>query len=338
MIDLHTGAPGDGKTLYTLSLVEARRLKEKRPVFYHGIRDLKLPWILLDDPHKWYECPPGAIIVLDECQLIFVPRPNGSPIPIAESKLQTHRHQGHDLYLITQDPTMLPAHLRKLVDTHKHLMRKFGSRWVTVHQFKGTRDNVSKSRKDSIETNWSDDKKMYEQYKSAEVITQRLRVPWKVWLTLLLPVGLIAGAWYFYSNRLAVKPVPPPVSTTAPAVSGAVQNQNTTQKKTYDLEAFTPRLEGLPHTAPRYDDLTVPVRVPVIAGCVWMHKQSKGHCYSQQGTRIAQTETFIKQFIERGMFEDFDRGSDLGASGSSPAPNDSTPITKPPPRPIPSPA
>jgi hypothetical protein len=173
VINLHTGLPGNGKTLYTLSTVEKRRLSENRAVYYHGINDLKLDWTLMDKPEEWYLLPAGAIIVIDECQRLFTPRPNGAPIPKAESMLETHRHNGHDIYLITQDPTLVPSHLRKLVNTHRHMMRKFGSKWVTVHQFEGCRENVGKSRKDSIESQWVDDVSMYGKYKSAEVITQK---------------------------------------------------------------------------------------------------------------------------------------------------------------------
>lgn len=331
MIDLHTGLPGDGKTLYTLSVVEARRLKENRQVYYHNIKDLTLDWQVLPDPTKWYDLPPGSIIVIDECQQVFPPRPNGAPIPEHEARLETHRHSGFDIYLITQDPTFLPSHLRKLVDTHKHLMRKFGSRWVTVHQFKGSRDTVSKSRKDSIESQWVDDKSMYGKYKTAEVITQRLRVPAKLWFALLLPVLIGSLGYYFYSKR--IKPAestlrPPPSSTTKTLPEN--QALPTAVKKTYDLASFTPRIEGLPHTAPRYDDLTAPVRVPVVSGCIWNNSKNIGYCYTQQGTRMTMSKQFITQYIERGMFEDFDRGVGLGvAVDSRDNKSDSTPITRP---------
>lgn len=314
MINLHTGMPGNGKTLYTLSTVEKRRIKENRSVYYHNIKELKLEgWTELSDDEaaKWYDLPPGAIIVLDECQRLFPPRGTGAAIPKTESELQTHRHKGFDLYLITQDPTMVPSHLRKLCNIHLHMMRKFGSKWVSVHQFEGVRENVGKSRKDSIETQWIDDVSMYDKYKSAEVITQKFRVPYKLLLAGMLPFLIIGGAVYFYQKRLAT-PETPAVPVKANPALQAGQTGQPIQKKTYDLAAFAPRIEGLPHTAPRYDELTVPVRVPTIVGCVQAAK-GKAHCYTQQGTRITPPGEFIAQFIERGMFEDYDRGPDLGA-------------------------
>lgn len=336
MINLHTGLPGNGKTLYTLSTVEKRRVKENRVVYYHNIKELKLDWTLLTDDQasKWYELPAGAIIVLDECQLLFPPRPNGAPIPLTESKLQTHRHNGHDLYLITQDPTMIPAHLRKLCNVHRHMMRKFGSKWVTVHQFEGVRDTVGKSRKDSIESQWVDDSTMYGKYKSAEVITQKARVPFKIWLAALVPFIIIALAYYFYQRRMVpVEPVKPPVSS-VPGRPVGTPSPVQVQKRVYDLAAFAPRLEGLPHTAPRYDDLTAPVRVPTIAGCIWHEKKNKGTCYTHQGSLITPPADFIKQYVKNGMFQDFDSGPALGqqvVAGGPKPPDAASPITRPPP-------
>lgn len=329
MIDLHTGLPGNGKTLYTLSRVEKRRVAENRTVYYHGINDLKLEWLPMPDPQKWFELPAGAILVFDEVQRVWPKRATGAPVPLSEQKFETHRHQGFDVYFITQDPGFIDSHLRKLCNTHRHLMRKFGSKWVTVHQFEGVRDNVSKSRKDSIESQWVDDVSMYGKYKSAEVITQKIRVPFKVWLIGLLPVFIIGMAYYFYQRRLAEQPPPKPAavsSQTASAAAPAPAPQ--AQKRTYDLAAFTPRLEGLPHTAPRYDELTAPVRVPVVAGCIWSETSQRGHCVTQQGTVVSPPPQFIKQFVARGMFEDFERGPALGQQFVKSGPDEGKPLTR----------
>ena len=99
MIHLITGLPGSGKSLYTLSKVKERADKENRPVFYHGIPELTLDWQQLESADQWVECPKGAIIVIDECQSTFRPRATGAAVPRHVSQLETHRHDGHDLYL-----------------------------------------------------------------------------------------------------------------------------------------------------------------------------------------------------------------------------------------------
>lgn len=80
MIELITGQPGAGKTLFALTRIEERARKEGRPVFYSGIKDLALPWTEID-PEKWTECPPGSIIVIDECQRVLRPRMHGAKVP-----------------------------------------------------------------------------------------------------------------------------------------------------------------------------------------------------------------------------------------------------------------
>jgi len=106
-IELQTGLPGHCKTLYTLDRIEALRKKSGRPVFYNGIainKD-KLPEWQEIEADKWYTAPPESIVVIDEAQRIFRPRPAGSQVPKHESELETHRHGGIDLVLMTQKPS-----------------------------------------------------------------------------------------------------------------------------------------------------------------------------------------------------------------------------------------
>ncbi|HEY0563837.1 MAG TPA: zonular occludens toxin domain-containing protein, partial [Methylophilus sp.] len=126
-INLITGLPGHGKGVYSLDTVEKLRIKSNRPVYYHNIKDLNLQWHALDDPKKWIDCPEGSIIVLDEAWQTFPLRPNAQTPPEYVSRLATHRHHGFDIYIITQQPTQLDSFVRKLVDTHYHIVRKFGS-------------------------------------------------------------------------------------------------------------------------------------------------------------------------------------------------------------------
>ena len=65
MIELITGTPGSGKTLYAISQIKAKSEKENRPVYYSGIADLTLGWTEID-PEKWFDAPPNSIVVIDE--------------------------------------------------------------------------------------------------------------------------------------------------------------------------------------------------------------------------------------------------------------------------------
>jgi hypothetical protein len=101
MINLSTGLPGAGKTLFTIAFVKELADKEKRPVFYSGITDLALDWQEID-AEKWMDAPDGALIVIDECQRIFRPRGSAAKVPEYVSALETHRHKGLDLFLISE--------------------------------------------------------------------------------------------------------------------------------------------------------------------------------------------------------------------------------------------
>jgi predicted AAA+ superfamily ATPase len=124
--NLVTGLPGAGKTLFTITAVKEQAEKENRQVFYHGIKDLKLPWTPLEKPEEWPLVPPGSIVVLDEAQQLYRQRPAGSSVPPWVSALETLRHRGITLWLITQHPMLLDNHVRRLTGRHLHAIRRFG--------------------------------------------------------------------------------------------------------------------------------------------------------------------------------------------------------------------
>jgi hypothetical protein len=333
--NLHTGLQGHGKTLLTLHHVEKLRIETGRKVFYSGIRELTLDWEefgapsadkekpWFTDPSKWYELPDGAIIVIDEAQRLFRPRGTGAAVPPYESAMETLRHKGHTLFLITQMPKLVSSHVRSLSGVHRHVMRKFGSSWVTMHEWAGVRDNCDKSRKDSMETQLRFPKALFSAYKSAEIHTVKFSVPWKLWALLLLPLVAIAGFWWiFYGRESARKVVPasPAVNTSLQAQTGSASasggsGRDRAPQTVQSLYAsFQPRIAGLPFTASRYDALTDPVRVPVIVGC-WQ-SASAGFCFTQQGTRIALPRDVAAAFIEAGQFVDFEPGGSFEVSSA----------------------
>lgn len=313
MINLTSGLPGAGKTLWTIAHVEALRKKDNRDVYYHGIKELTLPWKPLDDPKKWYECPPGSIIVIDEAQHHFPTRGVSQAVPKHVAEAATHRHHGFDLFLITQHPGKLDSALRKDIELHRHLMRAFGTHRATVHQWTGIRENCDKSRKDSLSSGWSYPKDVFTWYKSAEVHTVKRRVPLKLYFALLLPVIAIGGFAWIFRDRSAPKPEPdqaqPRLMAYAPgqagmATSQAGQRQAPKTPQEYALERV-PRLEGLAHTAPAYDALTVPRHVPRPAACVQSASQGC-RCWTQQATPYNTTQAICRQIVATGMFIDFD--------------------------------
>lgn len=313
MITVITGLPGNGKTLYALTLVKALSEKEGRPVFYARIKGLKLPWTLID-PFEWFKCPPNAIIVIDEAQksadpsdpkspTLFGVRQRGAPVPIWAAKLEDHRHGGVDLFILTQDAMLLDSHDRKLCERHFHMRRTFGMQRATIHEFTGgARANASTTQKGSIRHEWAFNKEAYAWYESAEVHTHKARIPVRVWLFLALPLLLGALVWFFWtridpSRKQAALDEQAAGASQGGARSAASAGRPVTAA---DYAAdFRPRVAGLAYTAPAYDEVTKPVEAPYPAACVEMAKRCE--CFSQQGTKL-EVPAYLCQGIVKGGF------------------------------------
>lgn len=300
MLFMITGLPGAGKSLYTIHRVTTDPQLKGREVFYFGIPELQLPWIKLDDAKKWFEVPEGSVVVIDEAQKIFPLRSAGSHVPQHVAEFETHRHRGIDVVLVTQDASLVDAHVRKLTERHFVLKRPFGLDYAKVLEFHGIGDaNNAAEVKQALETRFTHPKELYGKYKSATIHAVKKRLPLKA---LLLPVGFLAILLigYMVYNRMFG-----PNSTSAKAAiekkkeekkdkgsdpqnrgasSGAKAGTLPKSLPAY-IEEFTPRTPDLPASAPIYDPLVAQVKdFPQVAGCV--SNKGKCWCYTQQGTRL----------------------------------------------------
>ena len=332
MIELITGLPGNGKSLYTIGEVKRRAEAEGRPVYCSGFTDLQLDWTQIDAT-KWMDVPAGSIVVIDECQKIFRNRSMGAQPPVHVTALEEHRHKGLDFYLVTQHPSLIDPAIRRLTQTHKHMIRIFGMEASTVHKWNGCTPNpdVNSARASSEKTRWAFDKSLYSLYKSAEVHTMKRSIPLRLKLLLLVPLAL-AGAVYVVKMNTVDKHKPPPAAVVAvpldaagnpmPALSqnrGPQGQGNEPFDPIKDAERFvqmnTPRVEGLAYTAPKYDEITKPVRAPIPAMCVQMgvvggEEPVRCKCYSQQGTPLDVPFNMCMGFARDGWFKDFNEDAD----------------------------
>lgn len=330
MIELITGLPGNGKTLYAISETKAQAERENRPVYYHGIPELNIPsWVLLDDATKWAEVPPKSIVLLDEAQKTFRNRSMGAAPPKHVTDLETHRHLGIDIKMLTQHPSLIDPSVRRLAGKHQHMVRIWGSEASTVHQWDAVKDNCDKSRNDSNKKKWAFDKRVYSLYKSAEVHTMKRSIPARVKMLIGLCVLFACAIAYmvmFIGKKTgaieADKPAAalvgtmanPMLATPARGPGGAAPFDPVADAKQY-LAVSTPRIVGLPHTAPKYDAITVPVRAPVPNACVQIGdpltaKEVRCKCYSQQGTPMEVEFNMCIQFARNGYFQDFNPDQD----------------------------
>jgi zona occludens toxin len=321
VITLLTGLPGNGKTLFALYTIKALADKDQREVFYHNIKDLNLGWTEFK-PEGWMDLPNGAVIVIDEAQDVFPRKPNGAQLPAWYTELAKHRHKGFDIFVITQHPTLLDNFVRQLVGRHFHVVRKFGLERATVYEWSAANvaPQLASSQKTAIPLKWGYPKEVYGYYKSAEVHTVKKSIPMKLVLAVLFVVAMIGvGYWSLdrFQHRADAKSEKPvagvqaatgsPVAPLSPASVLKPAFDPIADARSY-ITANTPRVAGLPQTAPKYDEMTKPVRVPVPAACVSSKSMCK--CFTQQGTAMDVGADMCHAFVRSGFFEEFDADHD----------------------------
>ena len=119
--------------------------------------------------------------------------------------------------------------------------------------------------------------------------------------------------------RRAPRPATAPASAAPAAVAGTssipARDARLPVDPLQDAQQYvyreTPRVAGLPHTAPKYDELTTPDRVPVPAACIQIGAVSSGKtprckCYTQQGTPMDVDYNMCISIAQNGYFRDFD--------------------------------
>lgn len=322
MIELVTGLPGSGKTLSTIWRYKEISERDNRPVYYHGIHDLALPWIELEDPTKWMEVEPNAIVIIDECQRTFRPSGPSQGLPPHIAALETHRHGGIDLVLMTQQPMLIHRNVRELVGHHLHVVRMFGASRSMLHEWDQCRDNPRTSRKDSRQSMFKYPKEAYALYKSAEVHTHKRNIPARVWIMFACP--FIAGAllWVGYTQMRKINPAvaaehQQASAGVAPVAAGgtASGSQRAAPLTAAEyMETYKPRLAHMPHTASRYDGVTQPKVAPRPAACYSM--SSRGcKCFTQQGTPYSIDANICEEIVAHGFFVDWDDSGVAAQSG-----------------------
>lgn len=311
-ITLVTGLPGHGKTLYTLARFKDEAAKAEpvpRRVYYHGIKGLKIegwePW----DVKDWELLPAGSLMVVDEAQFAF-PVTGRGQTPEWVQKLATHRHLGLDFVVITQDPMLLDSFVRRLVDRHFHVIRKFGTHWATIHEFpNGARTDVAKNRKDSITHEWRYPKNVFELYESAEVHTVKTRIPARVYMLGLAVFAFGVFAYLAYKRLQPDAIVSQTSGKTSDQVKAAQAGELRPGRTGEDrrpltpaeyADAYSPRVPGLPHTAPIYDEVTKPTQAPFPSACV--ASKTRCQCYTQQATRIDTPDKLCRDIAGGGFF------------------------------------
>jgi len=309
MLTLITGTPGAGKTLYAVS--ELARKVPGSTIESNGeavprrllsnVKDLlveheRIDAEALNNWHEWAQ--PGDVILFDEVQEVWRPRALGKDVPPGIAKLETHRHMGVDIILVTQHPMLLDSNIRRLVNQHLHV-RRIAKGYSMVYEWDHC-SNIA-SLKTALQSRaWRYPKDVFALYKSAQLHTKpTVRIPRIAYVGVLALVAFVGvGKMMFdkLSARLdtqaiaqaptptpAPKPLPP--SLPPPPIAGAPPS-------------------GSPPAAPA-DTEPVVAAAPVFLGCIASATDCR--CYDDSG-RLAditpqqcrEGSTRVLSIIERG--------------------------------------
>lgn len=322
---LVTGQPGSGKTAHVVDMLAHDEQFAGRPVFVMGIPDLTLPVIPCPPVDQWTELrqspedvslelayftfPENALVVIDEAQRVYRPRPVGSRVPPEVAAFETHRHLGIDFILLTQHAGLIDSNIRKLIGRHIHIrvtaLARYRYEWTEL----GDPESAS-SRDLAARSKYVLPKRAFALYKSSELHTKiRNKIPIFVWVFIvatLLAIGLGIFAAYRVNERAN--------GTKAP---GAVSHGKVTQPASVEVvkdyhEARKPRIAGLAHTAPVYDSVTEVTDAPFPAGCMLIrptYEADRCRCIDQQGNNYATTDAMCRHIVRNGIFKDWGKVS-----------------------------
>ena len=114
-----------------------------------------------------------------------------------------HRHKGFDLVLITQEPRNIDSFVRRLVGLHRHYARHFGTAKVKCYEWQNRCcDNVHDyhEKTAAIVSQSKLDKNYFGSYHSAEIHTQKPRLPYIKLAVVLVPMlALPFLLWFIVS-------------------------------------------------------------------------------------------------------------------------------------------
>lgn len=343
MLWLVTATPGSGKTLFVLQNVKKQADEQNRQVYYHGITLTELGqkvlnWLPLEKPEEWYLLPPGAIIVIDECQKVFPPRRTGTHIPKHVSEFETHRHKGFDVWLITQGPKLLDSHIRELVNKHTHLRRIFGMQRAQVINWdccEISPNSTGAAGRSLDKYKFHYPKLVYKWYKSAELHTHKVKIPRVVWFMLAaILIGL--PALYFSVSLVStlgnktktgtpLSAASSPVGAAPGQMPGKRQASAPAEMTPAEIEAsYIPKLPDRPETAPRYAAMAQPTTFPRLSGCARSRKVCK--CFTQQATIIEVSQEVCTLLVDRRRFDDYAQPSQEQGQGGATGDNGPMPL------------
>lgn len=321
MISLITGLPGSGKTSLMVYMLMTRDDLKNRPLYVDGIPDLKIPTQEIpegEDMTTWHNwAPTGAILVIDEAQRIFRPRPSGAKVPDYIQELETHRHKGIDIFIMTQHPRLIDVNLRSLIGEHRHISNTLlGVKRISYWQSCAnpeSRADIAEAKNSLFRVK----KEAFGMYKSAEehnkVKTNLSSIVYIFPVVLGITVFLVFSQKKRYEERInPTSQIEQQVAASAasqplPQESYAIEQPLNQVNKLPPLTAsdFIPSIDGQPWTAPIYDNHNRNIQtMPFPVACV--KNADRCTCYTDQATPIRGIEKGqCLDWVENGIYNPY---------------------------------
>lgn len=352
MLNFITGVPGSGKTAFAINEMLQLVKNGQRPIFVHGIPELKLTheiivcdssncdvcpalpnsdsYLKANEWHLW--APDGAVIFIDEVQTVYRPRHSSAAVSDNLAAFEKHRHRGLDFYLVSQHPRLVDSNLRALVSRHVHLTANWARR--KAHEWNECKDNVQ-ATSDAITSTYTIPKKIFKLYKSASLHTKVDRkIPPAVYVFIIGVLLFLYLGYNFYQSHIATNPAERFLDQMSQASGKPLMSLQQTQTQAQPPSAkfdFVSTVPNHPEAAPAYAQIVQVKDFPRLVGCIKSEKHGCT-CYTQQATQYLVSKYECEDYLNRPRFDPYkepNRGNVNAAPVVRPSAPAPTPISQP---------
>lgn len=296
-----TAVPGSFKTTRAVWFIE-NAIAAGEMVYVCNLNGLKIPGVMpFEDPTKWRDLPAGSVLVVDEAQMFFRARRGGEP-PRYITDMETIRHHGIRLILITQRISYLDSHVRGLIGLHEHMMREDGDPYATIVRANTCIENTDELVKRKTQSHydhekWTPDPALFTKFESAQVHTVKrvIKSKYKRAAVILLGVFIAFAAVYYSIFSGTTKAQTTEATMTAPSAPSSgldgIQASRNEQKPPLTteeyLERLVPRMVEAPFSAPIFDERAAVSQPDLycMSSEAFEGQRASCTCLTEQGTR-----------------------------------------------------
>lgn len=322
MLTVISGLPGAGKSYLSVYMLHgfaennkklAAAGKPIRPL-YTDINGVTIDGVnQIED--QIYNLPNGSIIFLDEAQQhrVFASGFNFAKHEKQVSDddkydakndrhLNTHRHFGHDIYLITQSANLLSANVRDVSRRHIHCTNPNNMDYVKYYVLPQMFPRANQATPEKLAQLANGDVKrlnfrpeIHALYKSTALDVKEKEIPWGKLIKFgLIGLSLILLLIFAFRRSMDTTIVKSMSGEETVITQGLAKAQTVTQPQISPEETVKP---DLPHPSSIYGyqpDLSTYNHEFAFAGCVWMG--TKRHCIAHDGSTLNISDEDFERF------------------------------------------